>query len=595
MKLLIVADEYMNNQQHKFFQVIAKAMREQMGVDIDAGTVARAAAMALAPGTPPQVQMPGVYARLKGAVQYLVSGVGPENFFGPMQPLIPFADKPEQGVIGRMFDYRVGQNITIRPRAEEAIDFQMLRALAESYDLLRLAVETRKDQIESYEWEIVQKDQSKDASQFKDEIKKVSDFFIYPDREHNWSQWLRMMMEDLLVLDGVAIFPQLNRGGGLYSFDFIDPATIKRVIDEYGRTPMPPDPAYQQVLKGIPAVDYTREQLIYLMRNPRSWKLYGYSPVEQVIMTVNIAMRRQIHQLQFYTEGNVPEALVSVPDSWTSDNIKQFQTWWDSLFEGNTAARRHMKFLPHTDSITFTKAEVVKDEYDEWLARIICYAFSISPTALIRQVNRASGQQIAETAKEEGLRPLQKWIEEHMTYLIERFLNCSNVRFSWKLSGATDALKKAQVSQIYIENKVLTPDEVRDEDLGKAPMTAAERKAAFPEPTMNAPFSLKQPDKSFGEPPTDIVKVDVSPPVINLGDTFIRVMPAEAPEVKIAGVNVTVDQREGTFTKPMTKDIVAKRDPKTGELIGKITETVTADDVTGGAVAKTVTVPRRKS
>ena len=36
---------------------------------------------------------------------------------------------------------------------------------------------------------------------------------------------------------------------------------------------MPPDPAYQQILKGIPAVDYTADEIMYLMRNPRSWKV----------------------------------------------------------------------------------------------------------------------------------------------------------------------------------------------------------------------------------------------------------------------------------------------------------------------------------
>jgi hypothetical protein len=40
-------------------------------------------------------------------------------------------------------------------------------------------------------------------------------------------------------------------------------------------------------------------------------------------MTVNIALRRQMHQLQYYTEGNVPEALIGVPEAWTPDQIGQ--------------------------------------------------------------------------------------------------------------------------------------------------------------------------------------------------------------------------------------------------------------------------------
>ena len=32
-------------------------------------------------------------------------------------------------------------------------------------------------------------------------------------------------------------------------------------------------------------------------------------------MSVNIALRRQLYQLQYYTEGNVPEALIALPET----------------------------------------------------------------------------------------------------------------------------------------------------------------------------------------------------------------------------------------------------------------------------------------
>ncbi len=35
------------------------------------------------------------------------------------------------------------------------------------------------------------------------------------------------------------------------------------------------------VSKGLPAVNYTRDELLYLPRNVRSHSLYGFSPVEQ--------------------------------------------------------------------------------------------------------------------------------------------------------------------------------------------------------------------------------------------------------------------------------------------------------------------------
>lgn len=481
---------------------------------------------------------PGIIARVVAGIKYAVSGVGPDNWFGPQQPLAPQAqDKTE----GRRFDYPVGYNLKIQPRSEENVSFSQLRALADGYDLLRLVIETRKDQLESFEWEFVPKEANSTVEQFADQIKKATDFLEYPDKEHNWTEWLRMIVEDLLVIDAICIYPRMNRGGALYGFELVDGATIKRLLDVDGRTPLSPSPAYQQVLKGIPAADYSIDQLIYLMRNPRTSRIYGMSPVEQVMMTVNIAVRRQISQLNFYTEGNIPEAIAQLPKDWTPDLVKEFQGWWDSLMEGNLAQRRKMKFIPNLEGILFPKKEILKDEYDEWLARIICFAFSVTPTAFVKMVNRASGEQMAETAKEEGMLPLLRWFEAKMTFLVAKYLGCPDIRFQWKLVNKIDPSVQATIHATYINTEVMTPDEVR-EDLGMDRLTPEERQEAFPMP---APFEQTivpvEPNPNAGaapvEPvapePTEKIVVNVSPPEIHLGDTFVRVMPAESPVIKV--------------------------------------------------------------
>jgi phage portal protein BeeE len=78
-----------------------------------------------------------------------------------------------------------------------------------------------------------------------------------------------------------------------------------------GQTPVHPGSiqggnvtAYQQVLKGLPAVNYSARDIVYRPRNVRAHKVYGYSPVQQVLMTVNIALRRQLWQLDYFFEGS---------------------------------------------------------------------------------------------------------------------------------------------------------------------------------------------------------------------------------------------------------------------------------------------------
>jgi hypothetical protein len=421
---------------------------------------------------------PGLIQRVVQGVKYVVTGVGPMNFFGPAQPIQPVAQEQAEG---RAFDYRTGYNLQIRPRAGENVTFEQLRALGDAYDLMRLVIETRKDQIESFEWEIVPYDENEEADKYADDIKAATEFLQRPDQEHDWPQWLRMLVEDMLVIDAMCVYPRQNRGGKLYGLELIDGATLRRLLDDGGRTPLPPDPAYQQIIKGVPAADYSSDTLVYTMRNPRTSRVYGYSPVEQVITTVNIALRRQMSQLEFYTVGNIPEALVQVPPEWTPKQITDFQADFDAMLEGNTGARRKMHFIPPAKQIDFPKINLVKDEFDEWLARIVCFAFSVSPSALIKQVNRASGEQMADTAKEEGLMPTMRFLATFLTMLLRKHMGYQKLRFTWKIVNRVNPLEQAEIDKIYGDMEVDTPDEMRVAR-GKEPLTPAEREKWWPTP-----------------------------------------------------------------------------------------------------------------
>ena len=93
----------------------------------------------------------------------------------------------------------------------------------------------------------------------------------------------------------------------------IDGAAITPLVAEDGRSPEPPDPAYQQVLHGVPAADFSSDERLYLPRNPRPHRLYGMSPVEQVALSVNIAIRRDAATLDDYRVGSTPGVFAPPP------------------------------------------------------------------------------------------------------------------------------------------------------------------------------------------------------------------------------------------------------------------------------------------
>ena len=385
--------------------------------------------------------------RIGGAVKYAISGVTPNDWFSPNQPIAPVA---QDQAIGRTFDYAVGQNLRITPRQGEGVGgvtYADLRALADNHDVTRLAIETKKDQLGRLKWDIKYKDENKENDSSLDAVKA---FFKRPDKVHNHRQWLRMIIEDLLVIDATAIYPRKTMGGGVYCFDLLDAATINKMIDSSGKTPLAPSPAYQQILKGVPAVDYSTDELFYSNRNNRTNKIYGFSPVEQIIMTINMALRRQASQLEYFTSGTVPDAIMETPDGWTPDNIAQFQIYWDSILSGDTAERRKARFVPNGAKYTETKTQLLKDEFDEWIAKIISYAFSISSQALIKTMNRASAEVSVDTAEEEGLLPWKEHLKDLHDYIIENFLGRDDVEFVWVAEDSIDPKLQAEIDQIYI-------------------------------------------------------------------------------------------------------------------------------------------------
>ena len=401
---------------------------------------------------------PSLVARLTGAVQYAVTGKLPV-WMSPQEPMVPVVQGPESAsVLGRRFDFPIGYNQRVTPRQEEAVSFTQMRGLADGYDLMRLVIETRKDQMEKLKWSIKPKDEKATPDS---RCAQVHDFLQLPDKEHGWGTWLRMILEDLFVIDAPTIYIRKTRGGQLYALEPLDGSTVKRVIDEFGRTPMLPAPAYQQILKGVPVINYNREELIYLPRNIRTHKVYGYSPVEQVITTVNIAIRRQLFQLNYYTEGNIPEALMSTPAEWQPDQVAQFQAYWDNFMEGDMAARRHMKFVPDGLKMIETKAPILKDEYDEWLARVICYAFSISPQAFTKQMNRATAETAQEAALEEGLQPVMQWVKNLIDVVIVSQFGFTDIEFDWSVEKSIDPTAQAKIIDTKVRNGTLTINEAR--------------------------------------------------------------------------------------------------------------------------------------
>ncbi|UPT97261.1 phage portal protein [Bradyrhizobium barranii subsp. apii] len=421
------------------------------------------------------------------------------DWFGPQAPMRPLAP-PE--IAGRAFDYVPGYNLNTTPRAYEAIDFQSLRALAQAYDPLRLIIERRKDQICRLPWTIRLKHEGAGrrpktaelSASTRGRIKDVTEFLKTPDYDVNFRSWLRALLEDLFVIDAPAVYCDRNCSGDLIGLRVVDGSTVKKIIGPDGRAPRPIrwtsqpfqwngqtvtqenhralgfrlvgntvfPPMYQQILHGLPAASLTRLDLLYLPMNLRPGHVYGYSQCEQLVQTVSTAMRRATHQLEYYREGNQPESLYGLPPTWTPDQVQKFQDYWDNLFVGNLGARRRMKFMPGGGDYKQIREPPLKTDFDEWLVRIVCFAFSYPPSAFVTLSNRSIAEQHERQSEEEGIEPIKNWTKDLLDGVIADEFLSDDLEFAWVEEDEIDQEKQSTILSRYCEVGAMSLNEVRE-------------------------------------------------------------------------------------------------------------------------------------
>ncbi len=100
--------------------------------------------------------------------------------------------------------------------------------------------------------------------------------------------------------------------------------------------------------------------------------------------------------------------------------------------------------MPGKVALHQTSEPQLKGEFDEWLSRVVCFAFSISPQALIKQMNRASADTQKELAEEEGLAPLLDWIKAVLDDVIADDFGAPELEFAWQEDEQIDEAKQAE-------------------------------------------------------------------------------------------------------------------------------------------------------
>lgn len=364
----------------------------------------------------------------------------------------------------------VNGNMQSRKKAGAIITFDTMRRFSISHEISRACINFRKRQLAGLEWDIITAEKDETGVK-KPEVAAVKNFIKHVGgRGNGYRVFIDKFVEDLLVLDAVALEKQKTRNGKLNTLIPIDASTIRLRVDESGATPEPPEFAYIQIIRGSKSAELTTDEMYYTFMNSRNDSPYGLSPLESLMIIISSSLKAGMYNLAYLTDGNIPEGFYTMPESWTPQNIKDFQEYFDALMAGDETMTRRLKFMPSGDyTPTVKPSDMAFQEFNDWLMKNTCALFDVSPNDIgfsprTGLGGKGYGEEQSHISERKGLAPLANFIEEFFTKVIQEDLGFADLKFQYTGLVEHDERSVAETNEILIRSGQRTINELRTDE-----------------------------------------------------------------------------------------------------------------------------------
>lgn len=140
-------------------------------------------------------------------------------------------------------------------------------------------------------------------------------------------------------------------------------------------------PAFVQLINGQIRNYYTRDELAFGVRNPRTdiyVQGYGYSELEQLITIITAHLYAEEYNRRFFTNGSAPKGIINFKgDNFTPDQLEAFRRQWRANVEGvqNSWRTPIMQAEQGIEWINLhpTNQEMEYSMWIEYLIKITCF------------------------------------------------------------------------------------------------------------------------------------------------------------------------------------------------------------------------------
>jgi hypothetical protein len=260
----------------------------------------------------------------------------------------------------------------------------------------------------------------------------------------------REWLNDILTIDAGVLELVPDESGWISEIYARDGATFTKSPDKFGRLPSPGDdtPAYYQVgmqagmwshqtqtdilpgtswrgaYQAITPVPFSRDQLVWVEENPRTYSVYGWSRVQKVQRLVEILLNQDSSNLQYFPANEIPEGALNLVES-SQDEIERFREYWSDEIAGKPHKlpilnAKNLQWIPFRAS----PRELEFLQSQEWYNNLVWMTFGLSSgeVGYVQDVNRSTMQEQTEAVWRQTTLPLLELLRNAINRCILPYL-----------------------------------------------------------------------------------------------------------------------------------------------------------------------------
>lgn len=341
------------------------------------------------------------------------------------------------------------------------IDFDVFQTMFESTSWVRAVVNVICKAVTARGYSI---SPSKAGADPRD-AERLQDFFANCNPNDTLLEIIDDITRDVYVFGNAFVEVVYGPDGKPRELWNLDATSMRVMADEHGAIL-----GYVQVprysLRGQGKVEFAPREIIHFKLGTKGATLYGLSPLASLIMPITVDRYAMVYNRAFFINGAKIKGAFIMKDS-APEQIDRNREYMEARAKNPESAHSDLVLEGDIEFKQFSVAQKDMEflELREFTRNEILAVYGVPPgkVSIIEtgNIGAGSGKHQTQTFYEETILPFQMRLAEKLTKLVIRQgFGITDWAFQFN-KRAIDEKDQAEIFSLYIQNGVLTPDEVR--------------------------------------------------------------------------------------------------------------------------------------